>query len=224
MEDATIRAAGAVDWAVTPIVFYCEFSSERGPRMFRHIRNLDRHMHLAAYPALAVPHMYVLAGGYKAFQVQFYSLFARSDYQGVVAVLLGVGTSKAIRVESPSTWGFCELTGAAPAAVHAQRRICAHGGQALRLAAQAAAQPQQGGLVPEGHPEKDRPAAPGRQSIAAAAAPPSYTAARNTLALACLLAWPRHHERTPFCIRAAASMLLGLKQGAGLCGALLQQC
>ena len=69
MEDATIGAAGAVDWAVTPIVFYCEFSSERGPRMFRHIRNLDRHMHLAAYPALAVPHMYVLAGGYKAFQV-----------------------------------------------------------------------------------------------------------------------------------------------------------
>ena len=70
MEDATIGAAGAVDWAVTPIVFYCEFSSERGPRMFRHIRNLDRHMHLAAYPALAVPHMYVLAGGYKAFQVR----------------------------------------------------------------------------------------------------------------------------------------------------------
>lgn len=69
MEDATIGAAGSVDWARTPIVFYCEFSSERGPRMFRHIRNLDRRLHLASYPALTVPHMYVLAGGYKAFQV-----------------------------------------------------------------------------------------------------------------------------------------------------------
>jgi hypothetical protein len=69
VEAATIGAAGAVDWAVTPIIFYCEFSSERGPRMFRHIRNLDRRMHLASYPALAVPHMYVLAGGFKAFQV-----------------------------------------------------------------------------------------------------------------------------------------------------------
>lgn len=70
VEEASIGAAGTVDWARTPIIFYCEFSSERGPRMFRHIRNLDRRMHLASYPALAVPHMYVLAGGYKAFQVR----------------------------------------------------------------------------------------------------------------------------------------------------------
>lgn len=69
MEAATIGASGAVDWSRTVVVFYCEFSSERGPRMFRHIRNLDRRLHLASYPALAVPHMYVLAGGYKAFQV-----------------------------------------------------------------------------------------------------------------------------------------------------------
>lgn len=70
MEDATIGAAGRVDWSRIAVVFYCEFSSQRGPRMFRHIRNLDRRLHLASYPALAVPHMYVLAGGYKAFQVR----------------------------------------------------------------------------------------------------------------------------------------------------------
>ncbi len=69
MEEATVGAAGRTDWARTAVVFYCEFSSERGPRMFRHIRNLDRTLHMVHYPALAVPHMYVLAGGYRAFQV-----------------------------------------------------------------------------------------------------------------------------------------------------------
>lgn len=53
------------------IVFYCEFSSERAPRMFRHLRNLDRRQHLMTYPMLRFPHMYVLQGGYKAFLQSF---------------------------------------------------------------------------------------------------------------------------------------------------------
>ena len=47
-------------------VFYCEFSSERAPRMWRHVRNLDRRDHMSTYPALSFPHAYVLAGGFKA--------------------------------------------------------------------------------------------------------------------------------------------------------------
>ncbi|KAL0044647.1 hypothetical protein WJX82_004046 [Trebouxia sp. C0006] len=55
----------------TVVVLYCEFSSERAPRMFRYLRNMDRRKHLADYPSLTFPHMYVLRGGYKAFHQQF---------------------------------------------------------------------------------------------------------------------------------------------------------
>ena len=58
----------------TAIVLYCEFSSERAPRMFRYLRNMDRRNHLADYPKLTFPHMYVLRGGYKAFHQQFPAL------------------------------------------------------------------------------------------------------------------------------------------------------
>lgn len=48
-------------------VFYCEFSSERAPKMWRHVRNLDRRDHVADYPALSFPQVYVLRGGFDAF-------------------------------------------------------------------------------------------------------------------------------------------------------------
>ena len=48
-------------------LLYCEFSSERAPRMFRHIRNLDRRMNLKTYPNLFWPHVLVIFGGFRAF-------------------------------------------------------------------------------------------------------------------------------------------------------------
>lgn len=38
VEAATLKAAGPVDWTRTAVVMYCEFSSERAPRMVRHLR------------------------------------------------------------------------------------------------------------------------------------------------------------------------------------------
>lgn len=49
------------------IIFHCEFSSVRAPKLYRHMRQLDRMKHLPTYPELAFPHMYILDGGYKAF-------------------------------------------------------------------------------------------------------------------------------------------------------------
>lgn len=54
----------------TVIVFHCEFSSERAPRMALHVRNLDRQHNKAAYPALFYPEMYILDGGYKNYWQQ----------------------------------------------------------------------------------------------------------------------------------------------------------
>ena len=51
---------------VIPIlVLHCEFSSQRGPNIFRHVRSVDRGGN--PYPFLTFPQMYVLKGGYEAF-------------------------------------------------------------------------------------------------------------------------------------------------------------
>uniref|UniRef100_A0A3Q3XRE7 M-phase inducer phosphatase n=1 Tax=Mola mola TaxID=94237 RepID=A0A3Q3XRE7_MOLML len=51
------------------IIFHCEFSSERGPRMCRFVRERDRAMN--EYPELYYPELYILKGGYKEFYHQF---------------------------------------------------------------------------------------------------------------------------------------------------------
>lgn len=51
------------------IIFHCEFSSERGPRMCRFVREQDRAMN--EYPALHYPELYILKGGYKDFFPNF---------------------------------------------------------------------------------------------------------------------------------------------------------
>lgn len=49
------------------IVFHCEFSSERGPRLCRLFRSLDRQYNLSNYPYLSFPSIYLLDGGYAEF-------------------------------------------------------------------------------------------------------------------------------------------------------------
>lgn len=53
--------------AVPVFVLHCEFSSQRGPNMFRFIRSLDREVMIEKYPALNFPQMFVLKGGYERF-------------------------------------------------------------------------------------------------------------------------------------------------------------
>ncbi|XP_029142722.1 M-phase inducer phosphatase 1-like, partial [Protobothrops mucrosquamatus] len=47
------------------VVFHCEFSSERAPRMCRFVRERDRLGN--QYPSLHYPELYILKGGYKDF-------------------------------------------------------------------------------------------------------------------------------------------------------------
>ena len=58
----------------TLIVFHCEFSSERAPKMALHVRNLDRQLNKASYPSLFYPEMYILDGGYKNYWHQYGNL------------------------------------------------------------------------------------------------------------------------------------------------------
>ena len=47
------------------MVFHCEFSSERGPRIYKIFRSMDRKKN--TYPELDWPEIYLLKDGYKRF-------------------------------------------------------------------------------------------------------------------------------------------------------------
>ncbi len=51
----------------TVLVFHCEFSSERGPRMMRFLRSHDRELNKENYPFLTYPELYLMNGGYRDF-------------------------------------------------------------------------------------------------------------------------------------------------------------
>ncbi|ORY02241.1 Rhodanese-like protein, partial [Basidiobolus meristosporus CBS 931.73] len=54
----------------TIVVFHCEYSSHRAPRMAHHLRSLDRELNAVNYPHLSYPELYVLDGGYRSFFAQ----------------------------------------------------------------------------------------------------------------------------------------------------------
>nr|XP_014343172.1 PREDICTED: M-phase inducer phosphatase 1-like [Latimeria chalumnae] len=53
----------------TIVIFHCEFSSERAPKLCRYLRKLDRNANV--YPRLFYPEMYILKGGYREFFGEF---------------------------------------------------------------------------------------------------------------------------------------------------------
>ncbi|XP_037551363.1 M-phase inducer phosphatase 2 [Nematolebias whitei] len=61
------------------VIFHCEFSSERGPKMCRFIRAQDRAMN--DYPYLHYPELYILKGGYKNFFPHFQSQCEPQSYR-----------------------------------------------------------------------------------------------------------------------------------------------
>ncbi|KAH1167295.1 M-phase inducer phosphatase 3-like [Mauremys mutica] len=60
------------------LIFHCEFSSERGPRLCRSLRRMDRDAN--RYPELWYPELYVLRGGYKEFYQHFQGLCEPQSY------------------------------------------------------------------------------------------------------------------------------------------------
>jgi len=62
------------------IVFHCEFSSQRGPSLSRHLRKHDRQINSMDYPRLVFPEIYCLFGGYKEFYLNHPELCDPSAY------------------------------------------------------------------------------------------------------------------------------------------------
>ncbi|KAF8424903.1 hypothetical protein EV426DRAFT_701170 [Tirmania nivea] len=64
----------------TLVIFHCEFSACRAPRMAMHFRNLDRQMNMHRYPALSYPDVYILEGGYSGFFSEFKTRCEPQEY------------------------------------------------------------------------------------------------------------------------------------------------
>ncbi|KAM4702827.1 cdc25-like protein phosphatase twine [Rhinophrynus dorsalis] len=60
------------------LIFYCEFSSERAPKLCRSFRNQDRKAN--SYPHLYYPELYILKGGYKECYEKFKHLCEPQEY------------------------------------------------------------------------------------------------------------------------------------------------
>ncbi|XP_027563766.1 M-phase inducer phosphatase 2-like isoform X2 [Neopelma chrysocephalum] len=61
------------------IIFHCEFSAHRGPKMCQFLREKDRSCH--EYPQLHYPELYVLKGGYRDFFLQYPTHCEPQDYR-----------------------------------------------------------------------------------------------------------------------------------------------
>lgn len=55
----------------TVIIFHCEFSQHRGPKMYRALREIDRRLHIDFYPQLFYNEIYLLEGGFKDFYSKY---------------------------------------------------------------------------------------------------------------------------------------------------------
>ncbi|KAL5965934.1 M-phase inducer phosphatase 3 [Taenia solium] len=78
---STLDISGESDPAPSHvIIFHCEFSSKRAPKMARLLRKLDRSSNLSRYPFLFFPELYVMKGGYAEFYKRFPDLCEPSEY------------------------------------------------------------------------------------------------------------------------------------------------
>lgn len=63
------------------LIFHCEFSSERGPKKCRFLRNRDRDLNKENYPLLNFPEIYLLHQGYKEFYATNKTLCQPQSYK-----------------------------------------------------------------------------------------------------------------------------------------------
>ncbi|KAK9768186.1 m-phase inducer phosphatase, variant 2 [Basidiobolus ranarum] len=64
----------------TIVIFHCEYSAQRGPRMALYLRNKDRELNVDNYPNLYFPELYIVDGGYRKFYEKHRELCTPQNY------------------------------------------------------------------------------------------------------------------------------------------------
>ncbi|KAF3911806.1 hypothetical protein AA313_de0207609 [Arthrobotrys entomopaga] len=67
----------------TLLIFHCEYSAHRAPRIANHLRARDRHLNMHRYPALHYPEIYILEGGYSGFYANHKDRCEPQNYIGM---------------------------------------------------------------------------------------------------------------------------------------------
>ncbi|XP_068627247.1 M-phase inducer phosphatase 1-B-like isoform X2 [Battus philenor] len=66
------------------LIFHCEFSLERGPKLSRYLRSNDRAKNKENYPSLHYPEIYLLHEGYRAFYRRYPELCSPAGYTAML--------------------------------------------------------------------------------------------------------------------------------------------
>ncbi|CAK1554324.1 unnamed protein product [Leptosia nina] len=66
------------------LVFHCEFSLERGPKLSRFLRSSDRAKNQENYPSLNYPEIYLLHAGYRSFYKSYPELCSPAGYTAML--------------------------------------------------------------------------------------------------------------------------------------------
>ncbi|CAG4952878.1 unnamed protein product [Parnassius apollo] len=66
------------------LIFHCEFSLERGPKLSRYLRTNDRAKNKENYPSLHYPEIYLLHEGYRAFYQRYPDLCSPAGYTAML--------------------------------------------------------------------------------------------------------------------------------------------
>ncbi|KAJ6262591.1 hypothetical protein Dda_3402 [Drechslerella dactyloides] len=67
----------------TLLIFHCEYSAHRAPRIANHLRARDRHLNMHRYPELYYPEIYILEGGYSGFFANHRERCEPQEYVGM---------------------------------------------------------------------------------------------------------------------------------------------
>lgn len=62
------------------IIFHCEFSHNRGPKVAMTFRNYDREVNKHRYPYMHYPHVYIIHGGYREFYERYGTTLCDGGY------------------------------------------------------------------------------------------------------------------------------------------------
>ncbi|KAK6348612.1 cell division cycle- protein [Orbilia javanica] len=79
----SLRSESEAEAKKTLLIFHCEYSAHRAPRIAHQLRSRDRQINMHRYPTLFYPEVYILDGGYSGFFAEHKDRCEPQNYVGM---------------------------------------------------------------------------------------------------------------------------------------------
>ncbi|KAK6519362.1 cell division cycle- protein [Arthrobotrys megalospora] len=79
----SLRSENEAETKKTLLIFHCEYSAHRAPRIAHQLRSRDRQINMHRYPTLFYPEVYILDGGYSGFFAEHKERCDPQNYVGM---------------------------------------------------------------------------------------------------------------------------------------------